>query len=232
MMVKLARTICMATCLAGLATSAQATLTAREESIVPIAAFAANGNEAALRGALKSGLEKGLSINEIRSILEQMYAYAGFPRSLTGLGVFVDLLQERRQAGIEDVKGREASPMKKGESIREIGTKTQTALIGKPASSPVYDFSPNIDTYLKEHLFGEIFANDLLTWRDRELATIAALAALPAPRQLRSHLNVCLNIGLASDELKSFADIVQKQIGHAADKLARDSVEAVLEARR
>ena len=70
-MVKLARTICMATCLAGLATSAQATLTAREESIVPIAAFAANGNEAALRGALKSGLEKGLSINEIRSILEQ-----------------------------------------------------------------------------------------------------------------------------------------------------------------
>lgn len=231
-MVKLAKTICTATCIAGLATSAQVTLTDREESIVPIAAFAANGNETALKVALKSGLEKGLTVNEIRSVLEQMYAYAGFPRSLTGLGVFVDLLQERRKAGIEDVKGREASPMKNGESIREIGTKTQTALIGQPASSPVYDFSPNIDTYLKEHLFGEIFTNDLLTWRERELATIAALSALPAPKQLRSHLNVCLNIGFASDELKSFANIVQKQIGNEAGKLARDSVENVLKVRR
>lgn len=231
-MVKLAKTICTATCIAGLATSAQATLTDREESIVPIAAFAANGNETALKVALKSGLEKGLTVNEIRSVLEQMYAYAGFPRSLTGLGVFVDLLQERRKAGIEDVKGREASPMKKGESIREIGTKTQTALIGQPASSPVYDFSPNIDTYLKEHLFGEIFTNDLLTWRERELATLAALSALPAPKQLRSHLNVCLNIGFVSDELKSFASIVQKQIGNEAGKLARDSVENVLKVRR
>lgn len=231
-MVKLAKTICTATCIAGLATSAQATLTDREESIVPIAAFAANGNETALKVALKSGLEKGLTVNEIRSVLEQMYAYAGFPRSLTGLGVFVDLLQERRKAGIEDVKGREASPMKKGESIREIGTKTQTSLIGQPASSPVYDFSPNIDTYLKEHLFGEIFTNDLLTWRERELATIAALSALPASKQLRSHLNVCLNIGFASDELKSFANIVQKQIGNEAGKLARDSVENVLKVRR
>lgn len=229
---KLAKTICTATCIAGLATSAQATLTDREESIVPIAAFAANGNETALKVALKSGLEKGLTVNEIRSVLEQMYAYAGFPRSLTGLGVFVDLLQERRKAGIEDVKGREASPMKKGESIREIGTKTQTALIGQPASSPVYDFSPNIDTYLKEHLFGEIFTNDLLTWRERELATLAALSALPAPKQLRSHLNVCLNIGFVSDELKSFANIVQKQIGNEAGKLARDSVENVLKVRR
>ena len=160
-----------------------------------------------------------------------MYAYTGFPRSLTGLGVFVNLLKEHKAKGVEDVTGREAKPLPPNTSIRELGTKTQTTLIGKPAASPVYDFSPNIDTYLKEHLFGDIFANDILTWRERELATVAALAALPAPVQLRSHLNVCLNVGLQPDELKVFAEVVGKEVGETQGKLARESVAAVLKAR-
>ena len=175
--------------------------------------------------------KNGLTVTEIRSVLEQMYAYTGFPRSLTGLGVFVNLLKEHKAKGVEDVTGREAKPLPPNTSIRELGTKTQTTLIGKPAASPVYDFSPNIDTYLKEHLFGDIFANDILTWRERELATVAALAALPAPVQLRSHLNVCLNVGLQPDELKAFAEVVGKEVGETQGKLARESVAAVLKAR-
>lgn len=210
---------------------ADAALTVREESIVPIAAFTANGNEAALKSALETGLKNGLTVTEIRSVLEQMYAYTGFPRSLTGLGVFVNLLKEHKAKGVEDVTGREAKPLPPNTSIRVLGTKTQTTLIGKPAASPVYDFSPNIDTYLKEHLFGDIFANDILTWRERELATVAALAALPAPVQLRSHLNVCLNVGLQPDELKAFAEVVGKEVGETQGKLARESVAAVLKAR-
>lgn len=89
---------------------ADAALTVREESIVPIAAFTANGNEAALKSALETGLKNGLTVTEIRSVLEQMYAYTGFPRSLTGLGVFVNLLKEHKAKGVEDVTGREAKP--------------------------------------------------------------------------------------------------------------------------
>ncbi len=214
------------------AATAEAALTVREKSIIPIAAFAANGNEAALRGALEAGLKNGLTVNEVRSILEQMYAYAGFPRSLTGLGVLVELLQERQANGIKDVRGREATPLPSGASMRELGTKTQTALIGKPAAGPVYKFSPNIDSYLKEHLFGDIFANDILTWRERELATVSALAALPAPVQLRSHLKVCLNIGFASDELEVFAGVVESRVGETAGKLARESVAATLKTKK
>lgn len=143
----------------------------------------------------------------------------------------MNLLKEHKAKGVEDVTGREAKPLPPNISIRELGTKTQTTLIGKPAASPVYDFSPNIDTYLKEHLLGDIFANDILTWRERELATVAALAALPAPVQLRSHLNVCLNVGLQPDELKAFAEVVGKEVGETQGKLARESVAAVLKAR-
>ncbi len=231
-MKRLTKTLCAAVgtaAMAAFAAPADAALSAREASIVPIAAFTASGNERALRGALEAGLRTGLTVREIRSVLEQMYAYAGFPRSLTGLGVFVKLLDERRAAGIEDAVGREPTPLPKDVSIRELGTKTQTALIGKPAAGAVYDFSPAIDTYLKEHLFGDIFANDLLNWREREIATVSALAALPAPVQLRSsHLRVCLNVGLQPDELQAFAKEVESKVGEVPGKLARESVEAVL----
>ena len=211
---------------------AYAELTPRGQSIIPIAAFTANGNEDALKGALSAGLEKGLTINEIRSILEQMYAYTGFPRSLTGLGVLVKLLHERESLGIHDPIGREATPLPADIDIHQVGTQTQTSLVGHPVTGAVYDLSPNIDTYLKEHLFGDIFANDILTWRERELATVAALAALPAPAQLRSHLNVCLNVGISPDEINDFASVIAQQVGAAEGKLAQQTVAAVLQAHK
>lgn len=180
--------------------SASAELTDREASIVPIAAFTANGNQEQLKKALAKGLDNGLTVNEIKAVLEQVYAYTGFPRSLTALGVYVKLLDERKAASLKDTLGREHTPLPQGIDLHQISTKTQTELVGRPVAGPVYTFSPNIDTYLKDHLFGAIFANDVLNRRERELATVSALAALPAPAQLRSHLNVCMNVGLTPED--------------------------------
>jgi 4-carboxymuconolactone decarboxylase len=57
-------------------------LSAIQKSIIPIAAFTANGDREKLKTALNEGLDAGLTVNEIKEILVQMYAYAGFPRSL------------------------------------------------------------------------------------------------------------------------------------------------------
>lgn len=47
------------------------------------------------------GLEAGMTINEIKEILVQTYAYAGFPRSLRALQTFMSVLDNRKKAGIE-----------------------------------------------------------------------------------------------------------------------------------
>ena len=98
--------------------SASAELTDREASIVPIAAFTANGNQEQLKKALAKGLDNGLTVNEIKAVLEQMYAYTGFPRSLTALGVYVKLLDERKAAGLKDTVGREPTPLPESADLR------------------------------------------------------------------------------------------------------------------
>ena len=50
-------------------------------------------------------------------------------------------------------------------------------------------FSPEIDVFLKEHLFADIFERDILSYQDREIITISALISLGGVEpQLQSHM--------------------------------------------
>ena len=86
---------------------------------------------------LTQGLEAGLTVNEIKEILVQLYAYAGFPRSLNALGTFMTLLAERRAQGIEDPEGPSAGPLPTDKTSLELGTANQTKLIGQPVKGLV-----------------------------------------------------------------------------------------------
>ena len=120
-------------------------LNAKQEKIVTIAAFTANGDLQKLKTALNEGLDAGLTINEIKEVLVQMYAYAGFPRSLNGINTFIGVLEEREQKGIKDELGKEPSPMPANKSSIELGTEIQTRLIGAPATGKYITFAPAID---------------------------------------------------------------------------------------
>lgn len=71
------------------------TLTPKEQNIALAAAYAAKGDQNGLKGALAAGLDSGVSVNEYKEVLVQVYAYCGFPRSLNSLGTFMELLKER-----------------------------------------------------------------------------------------------------------------------------------------
>ena len=105
-------------------------LNAKQEKIVTIAAFTANGDLQKLKTALNERLDAGLTINEIKEILVQLYAYAGFPRSLNGINTFMDVLKEREQKGVKDELGKEPSLMPANKSSIELRTEIQTRLIG------------------------------------------------------------------------------------------------------
>ncbi|MDR1976055.1 MAG: carboxymuconolactone decarboxylase family protein [Campylobacteraceae bacterium] len=201
-------------------------LNEKEQSVAVIAAFTAKGDLEALRVALNEGLDAGLTVNEIKEVLIQMYAYTGFPRSLNGLNTFIEVVAAREQKGIKDVAGVEASAPPK-DKLAE-GTKIQTYLIGAPAKGAVYEFAPAIDRYLKEHLFGDIFTRGVLEYKDRELATIAALSALGVEAQLRGHLNVALNIKIGADELYELSSVISQKVGEKEGELIKQTLAKIL----
>lgn len=201
----------------------EATLTARQQGIVTIAAFTASGDLKRLTPALQDGLDAGLTVNEIKEILVQMYAYAGFPRSLNGLGAFMGLVEERRAKGIEDEEGRQASPHPVDLDRDAYGARVRADLFGLtevPPPAAWQRFCPVIDDFLKEHLFADIFARDVLTRQERELATIAALANMRGTAgQLAHHLGAVMHCGLTESQLHGFIDVLEAKVGpqQAAD---------------
>jgi quercetin dioxygenase-like cupin family protein/alkylhydroperoxidase/carboxymuconolactone decarboxylase family protein YurZ len=200
-------------------------LNAKQEKIVTIAAFTANGNLQKLKTALSDGLDAGLTINEIKEILVQMYAYTGFPRSLNGINTFMVVLEEREQKGIKDVPGKEPGPPPANKSSIELGTEIQTRLIGAPATGKYIAFAPAIDTFLKGHLFGDIFGRDNLDFQSREIATISALASIEGVNpQLQSHFSIGFNIGLTEAQMRSLVSVLATKVG----KKEADNAEEVL----
>jgi 4-carboxymuconolactone decarboxylase len=204
---------------------ANQSLNAQEQSIVSIAALTAVGNVVQLQTQLNSGLDAGLTINEIKEVLVQLYAYCGFPRSLNAINTFMSVVEERKAKGIKDVEGKEPSPITATESKYEAGKKNLQTLTGqeeKGSKTGAAAFAPAIDTFLKEHLFADIFNRDVLTYQQRELATISALSALEGvTSQLEFHLPVGINTGLTESQLKQVFTVIETHIGKEQAETAK-----------
>jgi quercetin dioxygenase-like cupin family protein/alkylhydroperoxidase/carboxymuconolactone decarboxylase family protein YurZ len=197
-------------------------LSVKQQRLVAIAAFTANGNLPKLSTALAEGLDAGWTINEIKEVLVQLYAYAGFPRSLNGLNTFIDVLDDRQRRGITDQVGREPSAMPAHKSSIELGTEIQTKLVGGPTTGRYVAFCPAIDAFLKGHLFGDILGRDNLDVQSREIATISALATLEGVNpQLTSHFNVGLNTSLTEPQLRGVTVAINDAVGKARGENAR-----------
>jgi len=208
-------------------------LSPKEQSIISIAALTAIGDLADLKTELNTGLEAGLNINQIKEVLVHLYAYCGFPRSIRGLQTFMEVLDERKVKGINDVLGADASPISDERSKYEQGKENLEKLTGTPQDGPKTGYSafaPEIDVFLKEHLFADIFERDVLTYSERELVTISVISSIGgAEPMLRSHLNICLNIGLTPEQLHQFVKIIKSTVGKKEAKAAQKVLEEVLE---
>ena len=181
-------------------TANAAELTAKENAIVDIGAAVARGEQDKLGAAFKAGFDAGLTLNEEKELVGQLYAYCGFPRALNAAATLMKIEGyglTRRRGEAESAENENGGKIRNGGSFvlgdkaLEIGTANQTKLCGGPVKGALFDFHPQLDEYLKTHLFGDIFARDILDWRTREIVTIAALAARPetAP-QMKAHIAV------------------------------------------
>ena len=203
-------------------TASENILSTQQQSIVSISALTAKGDLEKLKSQLNKGLDAGVTINEIKEVLVQLYAYCGFPRSLNALNTFKTILDERKSKGIHDSLGKQIVIENDTADKYEQGRKVLETLTKIPQSKPAPgfgEFAPRIDAFLKEHLFADIFESDVLTYQQRELVTISALASMTGVEsQLQSHISMGMNTGLTENQLIEAFNIVGKWISmHQAD---------------
>lgn len=184
-------------------------LSTKERQIAAISGSAAKGDNDGLEKALNAGLDAGLTVNEIKEVLVQLYAYCGFPRSMSALNTFMSVLEERKSAGINDDEGALPTSSEVSRGV-EYGTANQRELFGRDAKGAVLTFAPALDQFLKAHLFGDIFGRDNLDWKTRELATIAALAAMNGTEnELKIHIAHGKYNGLTDEQVTEIVTFVR-----------------------
>lgn len=192
-------------------------LTARELAIVTVASYTGKGDLEHLKPALAQALEAGMTINEINEVLIHAYAYCGFPRSLRAIQTFMQVVEKRKADGITDVVGREVSIVTDSRNRYERGCDVLAEISGVPTDAPKAGyalFAPTIERFLKEHLFADLFERDLLTCRERELATVSVLAGVGGVEPMfESHAAICMHLGVTPEQLSSLLNIVEMNLG-------------------
>lgn len=86
------------------------------------------------------------------------------------------------------------------------------------------DIAPDLERYIVEFGFGEVYSRPGLTLRDRQIATVAALAALgTAQPQLTAHIEGALAVGVTQREI---VEIIIQMALYGGFPAAMNAVEA------
>lgn len=190
-----------------------ARLSPRHAAIAGIASCTATGSLDSLYVALDHALDSVLTVNETKEVLVHSYAYCGFPRALQGLRTLVRVMADRKTRGIEDTAGREASPLDPRRDRYAAGRTVLAELTGvAPDSASKADYAvlaPEIEVFLKEHLFSDLFERDVLSYYDREIATVAIIASLGegVEPMLASHSGIAMRLGASREDIGEILEI-------------------------
>ncbi len=101
-----------------------------------------------------------------------------------------------------------------------------------PPPSGYQLFTPVIDTFLKEHLFADIFARDTLDFLSREIATVGALSSLEGVNpMLHFHMGAAMNVGLTENQAKKLVALIGSEVGKKEGDNAGEVLQQVLDSR-
>jgi len=185
----------------------------KEQAVV--AALTAMGTAAPqLKVHIHAALHVGCTPEEIREIIIQMCGYAGFPATLNAMGTLLDVLAETgRTLSLDSVHAGTENRYERGrELLSRIAPAQEQAL--KDTFDPI---NPDITRFVVEFGYGDIYARGILPIRNRQVATIAALAAKgTAPSQLRFHIGGGLRAGLSEAEIVEIMLLVSVYAGFPA----------------
>ena len=97
------------------------------------------------------------------------------------------------------------------------------------AMDAVTDFTRPVQDYINENCWGSVWARETLPLKTRSIITIAALAALKAPNELKGHVRGAIRNGCTPEEIREVLLHTAPYIGAPALQEAFRAAKEVLE---
>ena len=191
----------------------------RDRSLVVIAMLTALNQLNQLRSHTVGGLTHGLTPEEIGEVMVTAAAYAGFPRAINGMRTVRDVFAQHsagsQHAGSQHAGSQHAGSQhdsgalpplapagyKDGDQRRADGLAVMDRLFGGADSSPGFNMRP-LGRFVVDFAFGEVWAREQLSRRDRSLAVCAILIATGKTDELAIHFPGALNHGVTEAEVE------------------------------
>jgi len=186
-------------------TTAPAPLDQKTIALVRLATAIAKGGEALLRDRMRAARGAELPPVWVEELLLQSMLNVGYPLSLAAWGVWRDVAGPVRDPGERIQHAAWPGWEQRGKkSCEEVYGRTYHKLL-----LHLRDLHPSLEPLVVIDAYGKILGRPALDAKRRELCTLAAIAMLDAPKQLKAHFRGALNTGATREEVDAVLAIVE-----------------------
>jgi 4-carboxymuconolactone decarboxylase len=166
-------------------------LSARDRSIVTIAALIARNQTIGMLHYFNIALDSGVKAAEISEIITHLAFYSGWPNALAAVAILKDIFAERR-IGLDQLPEAKPDLLPLDEAAE-----TDRATCVQQDAGPVV---PGVVQFTAQLLFRDLWLRPALAPRDRSLVTVSALIASGQVAQITYHLNRAMDNGLTKTQ--------------------------------
>jgi 4-carboxymuconolactone decarboxylase len=186
-------------------------LSRRDRSLVVITILATLNQLNQLKVHVQGGINHGLTRTEIEEIFVQLSGYAGFPRAIDAMTTAHASLAE-----MQGVERLEPSPPAERKDDEQRSADAREVLARLGTNQPPGGVGVDMGSFAGpagRFAFGELWAREQLTRRERSLVVCTTLTTQDKPAELRFHLQGALNHGATIAELEELMATVVAYVG-------------------
>jgi 4-carboxymuconolactone decarboxylase len=167
-------------------------LTARDRSLVTVAAMIQRGQPIELAYQIGLALDNGVTAAEVSETIAQLSLYSGWGNGTNAVDVAAQIFADR---GIDPDQLADANEdlMPLDEPVEANRIAAVEGLVG-PAFSRLADFTTQV-------LFRDLWLRPALSPRDRSLVTMTALITANLPAQIVFHINKAMDNGMTQGQV-------------------------------
>lgn len=175
-------------------------LTLKQREMITCTALATMQTLPQLKAHAGAALNVGVTPEELREVMYLTAPFIGFPKMLNAVATVNEVFKERG-ISLPLAKQGTVTEETRHETGKAIQDKQYPGGVSFVMSGMPGDMGKDVERFLTDYFFGEIYSRGALDLKTRELLGYCALATLEAESQLHSHYHGNINAGNTPETL-------------------------------